>query len=55
MLEETHKDHQVELPAAGRTIKTKPCDWESIVQMLPELWQAWGSDHFPGKPIPVMP
>lgn len=26
---------------------------ESVTQTLVELWQTWGCDHFPRKPVPV--
>lgn len=27
--------------------------FKSIVQMLLELWQDWGYNHYPGEPIPM--
>ena len=53
-LEETHRDHQVQLLAPQRTIINSSHLSESIVQMFPELQQAWFHDHCPERgPVPV--
>jgi len=48
-LEETHKDHLVELLASHRVTQKSDYMSESAGQMLLELWQL---DHFPGEAVP---
>lgn len=46
-LEETHRDHRVQLLVLHRTSQQSHPVPESVVQMFLELWQPWGHDHPP--------
>lgn len=51
LLEETYKDHQIQLPDHRADQNLKHII-EGIVQM--DLEQAWGINHLPKKTVPVL-
>lgn len=52
-MEETFRDHLVQLPDVFRNNQKLQHINESIVQMPPESWQTWGINHHSKKIIPV--
>lgn len=52
-LEETHKDHAVQLLSPGHPQESHHVP-RSIVQSLLELCRAWCCDHFPAASVPVL-